>query len=89
MMYSMTIITPNGGERRISINQDVMDENKNILAKKIDAGWRLSYPAMRRTAFSNPGEYTIRFSHNMPYNSLEGIISLGMKIKELEREKKY
>lgn len=89
LMYSITILTPNGGERRMTINVDVLDENKNILAQQIDGGWRLNYAAMRRTAFSTPGDYTIRLSHNMPYNSLEGVKAIGLKIKELQREKKY
>lgn len=89
LMYNLTILTPNGGERRLSINLDVLDENKNILAEQIEGGWRLNYPAMRRTAFSNPGDYTIRLSHYMPYNSLDGIIKIGLKIKELQKIKKY
>lgn len=84
ILLSLSILAPNDGIRKIDIDAKFLDENNVSVSEKIDGGWRIQYPAMRRTAFSIPGQNKITLTHHMPYYSLNGITKIGLNIKELE-----
>jgi gliding motility-associated lipoprotein GldH len=84
LIFSMSIITPDGGERQLNFVLDIKDENRNFLGTKTGQVWKTQFAAMKKTGFSQSGIYQFVFHHHMPVLSLRHLSELGIKIQTVK-----
>jgi len=86
LLFSLLIITPDGGERNTDFEIFLKDDNGNFTGKQKDSAYYFVFDGLKRTAFFQQGTYIFRLQHHMPFEFVEGIEQLKVEIHKLQNE---
>jgi gliding motility-associated lipoprotein GldH len=86
LIFSLLIITPDGGERNTDFEIFLKDDNGNFTGNQKDAAYYFVFDGLKRTSFFQKGTYIFRLQHHMPFDYIEGIEELNVKIFSLPNE---
>jgi len=84
LIFGLTIISPEGSERNFDFEIFLKDEARQFTGERKGDIYEYEFTAVQKTAFFSEGEYVFVLNHFMPFETLEGIVGLRMKINKLK-----